>query len=183
MSNHFKSQVDEDICGSEISRMKRKLTDLMCQEICSNDISNVNTEEAGQIIDMIKDLAAAERYCAQATYYDTVVEAMGESELRMGYTPDEKYYYDDPYQKRMQYGIRSEEEIDPHYGKTFNEFRRAKRYYTETHSESDKRDMNDRANEHVMESMATIKEIWSAADPELRKHMKDSLTKLVSELA
>lgn len=42
-------------------------------------------EEVGQYIDMIKDLAATEKDCLEAMYYDTVVEAMGGGEDRDGY--------------------------------------------------------------------------------------------------
>ena len=35
--------------------------------------------------------------------------------------------------------------------------------------------MEERANEAVMESMTTLREIWANADPELRKRMKTDL--------
>lgn len=204
MSNHFRtstSDFDEDICLDEISKMKKTLTDAMYSHVCEHDISELDTEEAGEIIDMIKDLAAAERYCAQACYYHTVTEAMQDgSQYRMGYTPDEDdgYFYDENGQlmhdlvyrpkqdsrfDRMMKGIRVEEDFDPHYGKSFNEFRKAKKHYTETRSGVDRDAMHDRGEEHVMESISTIKEIWSASDADLKKRMKESLTKLVAEMA
>lgn len=58
----------------------------------------------------------------------------------------------------------------------------AKRHYTETHSEKDRREMKDHANEHMAETMMTLREIWEDADPDLKTRMKADLTKLTSEM-
>ena len=189
----------DDTCLAKIGTMKQILTDEMCKRVCGN-VESVDTQEAGEIIDMIKDLAAAQRYSAQAMYYDTVVEAMDKEWCeRVGYTPDpDDGYFEDEYGapmrdemrrkhndsnlSRMLRGIRSEEEFDPRYGKSFNEFRTAKRHYTENHSSTDKQAMDLHATEHVMDSMMTLREIWQDVDPTLRQKMKADLTKLVSEL-
>ena len=42
--------------------------------------------------------------------------------------------------------------------------------------------MDRHANEHVMDTIATIREIYKAADPELRTRIKGDLTKLVGEM-
>lgn len=42
--------------------------------------------------------------------------------------------------------------------------------------------MEERANEAVMESMTTLREIWANADPELRKRMKTDLASLTASL-
>ena len=71
---------------------------------------------------------------------------------------------------------------DDYYGKSFNRFRKAKRHYTKTHSEEDKQRMRDASNEHMVETMATIREMWDDADPDLRARMKTDLTNLVTNL-
>ena len=71
---------------------------------------------------------------------------------------------------------------DPRHSESFNRFRKAKRYYTKSHSEEDKQRMKDASNEHMMETMATIREMWDDADPDLRARMKADLTNLVTNL-
>lgn len=86
--------------------------------------------------------------------------------------------------ERMRYDQREmDEEYDPRYGRTFNDYRRAKRHYTETHSDSDRQKMRDRTNEHVMETMATMREMFDDADPELKKRMKADMVKLTQEMS
>ena len=162
-----------------------------------------------EYIGMVKDLAEAEKACQEACYYESVVEAMDNADMfednprmgynrnrnrmgqysdgrgmdgdpgsnqRMGYIPDMNRPY-----KRMMDGTDWDED-EPTYGKSFNRFRRAKRHYTKTHSEEDKQKMKDASNAHMMETMATLREIWDDADPDLRKRMKTDLTNLTASL-
>lgn len=76
MSEHFSIEHENELCSEKISKMKQILVDAMYEDLEHNDISGIDAEEAGEVIDMIKDLAAAERYCAQACYYASVTEAM-----------------------------------------------------------------------------------------------------------
>lgn len=180
----------------------------------------------GEYVDMIKDLAEAEKYCQEACYYESVVEAMDEygDNPRMGYNPNRNAkgqytsrggysdmdsdgrssgssrgmnrsqsgnrrsgYMPDPdmygrYDMRMDDPHMDDSDWDDRYGRPFNEFRKAKRHYTQTHSAEDKEKMKEHANEHMMESMTTIREIYDNADPDLKKRMKSDLTKLASEM-
>lgn len=162
-----------------------------------------------EYIGMVKDLAEAEKACQEACYYESVVEAMDNADMfednprmgynrnrnrlgqysdgrgmdgdsgsnqRMGYIPDMNRPY-----KRMMDEIDWDED-EPTYGKSFNRFRKAKRHYTKTHSEEDKQKMKDASNAHMMETMATLREIWDDADPDLRKRMKTDLTNLTASL-
>ena len=162
-----------------------------------------------EYIGMVKDLAEAEKACQEACYYESVVEAMDDADMfednprmgynrkrnrlgqysdgrgmdgdsgsnqRMGYAPDMNRPY-----KRMMDEIDWDED-EPAYGKSFNRFRKAKRHYTKTHSEEDKQKMKDASNAHMMETMATLREIWDDADPDLRKRMKTDLTNLTASL-
>lgn len=49
----------------------------------------VDTKEAGEVVDMIKDLAEAEEKCMKACYYKKIIEAMDEAEeMGMTETPE-----------------------------------------------------------------------------------------------
>lgn len=54
----------------------------------SEGIAAMDAEEAGEVVDMIKDLAEADKACWEACYYKSIVEAMekaDEESERMGY--------------------------------------------------------------------------------------------------
>lgn len=68
----------------ELNKLKYDLLDAAREEMAKGK-ERVNTEELGEVIDMIKDLAEAEKCCMEAAYYENVVEAMGD---RYGYTRD-----------------------------------------------------------------------------------------------
>ena len=168
---------------------------------CSSGMTNNPQEIAilGEYVDMVKDLAEAEKSCQEACYYESVVEAMQDSGMngRMGYNPsrmrDWDWDMDEADRRRMKKGEKpgddhdawgdgEDREMDPRHGEAFNKFRSAKRHYTQTHSEADHQKMKQHANDHLMETMATLHEIWDDADPELKKRMKGDLTKFTTEL-
>ena len=99
------------------------------------------------------------------------------SNSRRGYSPDRMYSRMMPGDDRDEWG-----DDDPRHSEAFNRFRKAKRYYTKSHSEEDKQRMKDASNEHMMETMSTIREMWDDADPDLRTRMKADLTNLVTNL-
>ena len=74
----------EAIC--ELSKMKKRIQCWTKEEV-EKDKESINTNELGEAIDMIKDLAEAEKYCCESMYYRTVIDAMdGANETyRMGY--------------------------------------------------------------------------------------------------
>ena len=97
---------------------------------------------------------------------------------RMGYTPDMDMR---PYMRKMEdYDEWDDDDTD--YGKSFKRFRKAKRHYTQTHSETDKQKMKEASNNHMLETMSTLREMWDEADPELRKRMKTDLTTLTASM-
>lgn len=70
----------------KLYELKEKLIDRLESEIqARGGIGNINTAEAGMIIDMIKDLSEAEHHCWEACYYKSVVESMEKEGGRMGY--------------------------------------------------------------------------------------------------
>lgn len=68
-----------------LSEMKERLEECLESEMAKG-VGCVDTDEAGKVVDMIKDLAQAEKDCAKACYYKTVIEAMteGAEEPRWG---------------------------------------------------------------------------------------------------
>lgn len=70
-----------DLCD-----MKCKLIDALKTQL-SGGVGNVDAEEAGEVVDMIKDFAQTDYYEAKAHYYRSVEKAMeeGKSRGRYGY--------------------------------------------------------------------------------------------------
>lgn len=69
----------------ELNEVKHSLIDAVKMEVAKG-VQNIDAEELGEVIDMIKDLAEAEKACMEACYYENVTEAMSEDgEGRMGY--------------------------------------------------------------------------------------------------
>lgn len=212
----------------EMKEMKCSLIDAMKAEF-RKGMDAVNVDEAGKVIDMIKDLAEAEAKCWEAEYYKTVVEAMEEEEeprygynnrrysngryapsgrgMVRGFRPfvDQEPYIDaylnDPNFEenmkhgRMGYGDRNSMQRmngngndregyneDRRYGQAYNNYRTSRKYYTETHAATEKEAMHRHANEHVMDTIATIRDIWAGAEPEQKKKMKQDFQNLLNEM-
>lgn len=85
---------------------------------------------------------------------------------RMGYT-------DPDYAKIMH---------DERHGEPYRRWKLARKHYTETKSDGDKHEMTEHAKEHMADTVTTIKEIWMAADPDLRAKMKNDLTTLMADM-
>ena len=68
------------------------------------------------------------------------------------------------------------------YGRAYNEFKRRRKYYTETKSPEDKREMEMNAEEHINMVIVTLRDIWKDADTPLKKRMKDALTELMKDM-
>lgn len=92
---------------------------------------------------------------------------------RAGYTPGRKMSRDDR---------SSDNSSDERYGKPYREYIDSRRHYSESKSQADKDMMEMYANEHLMDVMGSVREIYKTADPDMRKRMKSDLTKLVGEM-
>lgn len=69
----------------DLNEMKHTLIEAAKAQLAKG-VENIDTEEMGEVVDMIKDLADAEKSCMEASYYENVTEAMDEySDGRMGY--------------------------------------------------------------------------------------------------
>lgn len=176
----------------------------------NGDLANLDTREAGEVIDMIKDIAEAEKNCYEAKYYKSVNKAMeekGEYQERYGYVmPEAKmngytimkpyvdqepyirdYLNDSDFESRMRAGYTPTHSLTRNshggrYGQAYNDYQMARRHYTDSKSVEDKEMMDLHASEHVNDAMMTIREIYRNADPELKKRFKAELSGLVSEM-
>lgn len=190
---------------SELCEMEKRLVEAAQAEL-SKGVENVDTKEFGEVIDMIKDLAETKKFCMEAHYYKLVSEAMEDAgempevypealgyrnSRRMGYRPmvdQEPYIYD--YLRGNMNGSSGygdgrntdREDWDGRHSRAYNEYRMARRHYTQTNSPSDKEEMAAHANEHVMETIATMRDIWKNAEPEHRKRMKQDIQNLLNEM-
>lgn len=187
-------------------------------------LNNLDTHEAGQVADIIKDLSEAKKNLTDAEknewescYYASIVKAMkdaderGDEEDRYGYIPreasrmgkrgmqrdrikrwvrDPDTFEDEMYERagytpgrKMSRDDRSSDNSsDERYGKPYREYIDSRRHYSESKSQADKDMMEMYANEHLMDVMGSIREIYKSADPDMRKRMKSDLTKLVGEM-
>lgn len=198
----------------ELESAKCTLTDWLKAGLAQG-MEQTDAKELGELVDMVKDLAEAKKYCMEACYYEKVVEAMEEGEEprygysdnmggnsgsnmgghtgRRGYKPYidqmpymDAYMHDPDFKRTMKYGYTDWRPMmtdgDERYGKAYNEYQSAKRHYTETNSRTDKDEMNVHAQEHLNDSITTLRDIWKMADPELKKRMKTDLMNLTAEM-
>lgn len=68
------------------------------------------------------------------------------------------------------------------YGEPYMNYRDARRFYTESHSEHDKKKMEEHAKEHLHDTIDTMKDIWKDAEPSLKQQMRQDLTNLINEM-
>lgn len=159
----------------------------------SNGLFNVDTKEAGEVADIIKDMSETEKNLREANYYKLVSEAMEENE-KMGYTStfkpkvDQKpyidaYLHDPDFERSMRRGYVDFDGRSSENGMAYDNYRDAKRHYTETKSATDKSKMDIYADEHLANSIKTIKEIWADADPTRKARMKVELAEVVNGMA
>ena len=85
----------EDRCMMSLRSMMDTLVDAQKVELAKG-VDSADTEESGKVIDMIKDLAQAQKYCWEACYYKTLMAAgpggvrepdAGQGPRRMAFEP------------------------------------------------------------------------------------------------
>ena len=178
----------------DICEMRKKLIS-WTKEAMAGDASTVDAHELGEVIDMIKDIYQLEYYCAKTKYYESVTEVMDEygdkDHFKMGrsgmmrvlpeydrrdqrFDPDEYDIYG-----RMGYSGRV-----PHsnMGRNWDRYLDARRHYNATKSDSDRMEMSTSAKMHIGETIATLRDMWHDADPDLREKMKKDFSALLQEM-
>jgi len=172
----------ESYCMKDLQDMQDKFVSA-AKEAMSGGIENLDAGEMGAVIDMIKDLAEAKKDCAKACYYETVVEAMNDSSERYGYKERMIPLYDEhenEVAKRWRMGYREPEH--ERYGIAYEDYKQARKHYTETKSATDKEEMERHIREHVSDMTTTMMDIYNAAEPELRKRIKADISKLCADM-
>jgi len=162
----------------------------------SNGLDSVDTHELSEAVDMIKDLAEAKKDCYKACYYKTVTEAMEQS-AQLGYREkvypryDESYFPDDRTSDEIarHWRMGYHENVEPRmyrngdrYGLAYEEYKEARKHYTETKSETDKEEMDMHIREHLSDTLSTVMDMYRAADPDLRKRIKADIAKLAADM-
>lgn len=102
----------------KICKLKEKYTEWF-EMASAKGPESIDAKEAGEVADIIKDLAEAERNCREACYYKTVTEAMEEHDdgeyERYGYNPS--HYASGrfaPKGRGMRYGYRPYLDTEPY---------------------------------------------------------------------
>lgn len=93
-------KIEEDM--RELLKVKEKMIEAVSMEFAKGP-EHVDVEEAGKVIDMIYDIAKAEKNCYEAEYYKSIIKAMEEGEEeedehKAGYT---RYYSRYPHKRSM----------------------------------------------------------------------------------
>lgn len=178
----------KDICGvmdTVLGCFKTEVT---------NGLMNVDTDDAMNAADIIKDLSESEKNCWEAEYYKLICKAMEESseyDGPMGYNKIMRqkpyidgYIHDPDFEQNMMhkrytgdrpYGYSEDNE----YGVSYDNYRTAKRHYTESKLKTDKDLMTVHGKEHTLKAIQTLKEIWTDADPTQRQEMKADLKAMI----
>lgn len=194
----------------ELKRNKDTLMSWVSNEIASG-CQQFDLKSAGETVDMIKDLADAEKNCWEAMYYRTVVEAMedrddvmGYNNRRMangryapagrghmGYKPwvDQEPYIDaylhDPNFKDGMEGMMGYRSGNTSDNRRTNDnyygYHEAKMSYDRTGSSSDKERMDKHRKMYVSETLSKLGEIWNDADPVLKREIKEAFKEIMED--
>lgn len=186
--------MDAEMKIKEICDIQSTLISCFKSQIDSG-LMNVDTEEAGAVADIIKDLAETEKNLRESKYYETVTKAMEEKQenpYMMGYKPEfdpDRYFmgYNPNHGMNGQFTSKSmgykpmvdqEPYIDAYldeYGKSYRDYMNAKKHYTETGSMNEKSRMDMNAKKYITQVLDTMEEIWDDATPELKQRMLTDL--------
>ena len=148
-----------------ICKMKDKLCEYAHQQM-QQGLDRVDTREMGAVIDMIKDLAEAERSCMEADYYESVVEAMDGGEGRYGYAAQGS-------------GARPDYRMEPPDGEG-GRMGYKNQYGNWPANPKNRRRMRRRG--YSEESVENIRSMMEEADPARREQLKRDLEELVREM-
>lgn len=151
----------------KIRDMKEQLVRLAESQL-KGGAENVDTHEMGMVVDMIKDLAEAEKSCWEAEYYMSVVEAM-EDDGRYGY---DRQGYDGEY-GRQGYQESYYTGNDNRMGYRDSKGRFAKR--------PNRRGYSRMRQGYSEESVENLRQMMEDADPARKEQLKKDLQNLMRE--
>ena len=191
----------------QLGNLKTQLMEAVTAQFAKG-IECVDTCEAGQVVDMIKDLADAEEKCWKACYYQKIVEAMHEAKedqeammrlqmmsmnpevSRMGYTPTmmphDRMMNDirragEDWSRDMKDGAR---QISDGMERIKPDGRIPSYNHTDgyTHNRRMGYDGEMPKEETVHHALETMRDIWKEADVRLKDKMKNEFLKLAKEM-
>lgn len=165
-----------ELCGMK----ERLISDL--RSYLSRGVDYIDAKEAGEVADMIKDLAEAEKLAYEACYYKTVIKAMEDNDDYdedgpMGYNSNRssstgRYTSGRSRGGRMGYN-----------GRPWKPYMDQEPYINGYLESGRPMGYNEGSHERSMENtVSTIKEMWGSATPDQKKQIKAGLTKLMSEM-
>ena len=155
------------MCSPDNMRMMCEIEDRILKMICaetSDGLENVETEELGEAVDMVKDLA-------KAKYYASVVEAMNA----------EKYGDMPARHSEGRYGPEWEDGSMERMG-AYDHYKMARTGYHGSMTAENRAKMERHADEYMREVEAAIRDIWKDADQMHREKMKSHLMSMASGL-
>lgn len=163
------------------------------KEAMSGDPSGINAQELGEVVDMIKDTYQMEYYCAKRKYYEEKIGVMedheGDERFKMGRSgmmrvlPESEYRWDpDEYDMYARMGYSGHRVPSSEMGRNWDKYLDARRHYQATKSDSDRMEMSTNAQLHIGQTIATLREMWRDADPDLRQKMKNDFSSLLQEM-
>lgn len=152
-----------------LKETKEKLIDALNGKM-SMGIENVDAQEAGEVTDMIKDLAEAEKECWEAAYYESVVKAMKDAD-----NGDMKGYDDWRYAsgRFAPKGRGTYDGYTPTYPTVYSD----QMGYTDR--------MNDGRNDmrgYEGDPMDELAKLWQEADMDTKHRMKSALEEMARSL-
>lgn len=160
--NDFKMKELAEAKGALISAFKSQMS----------NIETADTKELGEVADIIKDLAAAEKYCYESCYYKTVIEAMEKGD-------DDRYGYSTPkgnYRMSGRMGYKPYMDQEPYVDAYLNDPNFRDRMYDKPNR------YGYIKQENLDATMSNIKDIWNTADPEKRMHLKRELSTMIDDM-
>lgn len=153
------------MCSERLKCMKETIMDAIEIQLC--DLSEVDTKELGEAIDMIKDLE-------EAIYYCTVTEAMNNSSHEIKKSDYHQQENDDSRKNDDPDKWRDERE-----GRSYN----SRRMYMEARDmKRDKATQLRELERYMQELSQDITEMIADASPEEKQYLEKKITALASKI-
>ena len=153
------------MCSERLKYMKETIMDAIEIQLC--DLSEVDTKELGEAIDMIKDLE-------EAIYYCTVTEAMNNSSHETKKSDYHQQENDDSRENDDPDKWRDERE-----GRSYN----SRRMYMEARDmKRDKATQLRELERYMQELSQDITEMIADASPEEKQYLEKKITALASKI-
>lgn len=137
----------------------------------ANDISSLDAHEAGEVADIIKDLAEAKKECAEAEYYISVKTAMDENPME-GMDMVERFGYNPTRMANGRYGY-----ISPKVPQSMPSMSQG--WYNP--NESYRMGYYD-PEMRLKETVDTLKKMWASADEDTKMHLRKEVKALAEEM-